>query len=130
MSDEGKPVVVVAVAVGGKFCDCGGMFEVEPKITTLLSIPTKVKLVCPFCGETDFAPHPYNVKISFRVGGMMADPKTHIIKADSNHVNITIHAEGSITYHNQNVYIDKDGNVTLKPALKISGATNTNQQRS
>lgn len=62
-----EPVKVIPVALGAGFCECGGMFEIDSPGSFLMSDPPKVKLRCPFCGDTKEVVAPYNVKISFRL---------------------------------------------------------------
>ena len=66
MNIKNEAVKIDAVCVGGKFCDCGGMMEVDKNSGLLLSNPPKVKVNCPFCGEVDYVASPYNVHISFK----------------------------------------------------------------
>tara|TARA_R110000772_G_scaffold24212_12_gene64163 strand:+ start:1276 stop:1476 length:201 start_codon:yes stop_codon:yes gene_type:complete len=63
MSD--KPVELTPVAIGAKYCDCGGMMAEKSNSGLLLSNPPKVQLQCPFCGSEENVIAPYNVNIQF-----------------------------------------------------------------
>lgn len=63
MSD--KPVELTPVAIGAKYCECGGMMAVKPNSGLLLSSPPQVQLHCPFCGSEENVVAPYDVNIQF-----------------------------------------------------------------
>ena len=60
-----KPVELVPVALGAKYCECGGMMAGKPNSGLLMSKPPQVQLQCPFCGSEENVVAPYNVDIQF-----------------------------------------------------------------
>ncbi len=57
---------IKAVAMGGKFCECGGLMLEDSRSGLLMSDPPQQKIHCPFCGNTDTVIAPYNVNIQFK----------------------------------------------------------------